>query len=316
MVGLRHKIILMAIMGSIWILLFEVGIAHVEAGDVRIAALISNIGAPFDETLEGFQKYLRKQGVSANYDLYFIEGDNGKIAQVLQKVKSNRPNLIFTLGSLATEATLKENMDTPIIAGMILRSDLLKKTPNGTGIFLEFPVETQLKWLKSFLPDAGIVGVMYNPKENHERIESAVRIAQRMGLKIEAREVHAPQDLPNALNNLGKNIDVLWGVADSLVLTPQTAKHILLFSFRNSVPFIGLSSTWVKAGALYSLESDYRDKGAQCGEMAFRVLEGTKVSSIPPAPPRKVIYSLNLHTAAHMKIKIDEKIIREAFLVY
>ena len=310
------KIVLLTIIGVITILTFGINVPHVEAGDIRIAVLISYKGDPFDEALGGFQKYLRSQGIPANYDLYSLDGDYEKVSQVLQKVKDSRPALIFTLGSLTTEAVVKEIMDIPIIAGMILRSDPLKKTSNGTGIFLEFPVEIQFKWLQHILPDTKTIGVIYNPKENRERIENAAKIVQRMGFTINAKEVHVPQDLPYALNGLSKNVDVLWGVADDLVLIPQTAKHILLFSFRNCIPLIGLSSTWVKAGALYAIETDYTDKGMQCGEIALRVLNGTKVSSIPPAPPRKVIYSLNLNTVEQMKIKISEKIIREAFRIY
>ena len=247
-----------------------------------------------------------------NYDLYPLEGDPEKVSKIIQKIKSSRPSLIFTLGSLATEATLKEIDDIPIIVSMILRADLLKKASNATGIFLEFPVETQFKWLERFLPNTKTVGVIYNPKENQERVESAGKVAQKMGMSIQAKEVRVPQDLPEALNGLSKNVDVLWGVADNLVLNSQTAKHILLFSFRNLIPLIGLSSTWVKAGALYSLESNYTDNGTQCGEIAFRVLQGAKVNSIPPSPPRKVVYSLNLNTARHMKVKISDELLRGA----
>lgn len=310
------KKILMPILSLIPILFFTGNMARAEAHNVRIAVLISYQGAPFDEALEGFKQYLRNEGISADYDIYSLEAHNEKVAQALLKVKKNKPDLIFTLGSLGTEAAVKEIVDIPIIAGMILRSDALRKTSNGTGVFLEFPVETQLKWLQTFLPDTRTIGVIYNPKENRERIRSAVRISQKMALKIETREVQAPEDLPNALNDLSKNIDLLWGVADNLVLNPQTAKHILLFSFRNFIPFTGLSSSWVKAGAIYSLESEYKDDGMQCGEMAFRVLRGTNVNSITPVPPRKIIYSLNLNTVKYMKIKIPEKLIQEAYLTY
>lgn len=312
----KQKIIDITIAALTTILVFGVHIAHIEARNVHVAVIISSKGPPFDETLEGFQKYLQRQGISTDYDLYPLEGDHEKAVPILQKIKKNAPALIFTLGSLATEITLKEIVDTPVIAGMILRPDLFQKTSNGTGVFLEFPAETQFKWLQHFLPNTKRAGVIYDPRENQERIENADRIAKKMGLKLETKAVQAPQDLPNALNNLSKNIDVLWGVADTIVLNAQTAKYILLFSFKNYIPFIGLSSAWVKAGALYSLESDYTDTGMQCGEIAVRVLQGTKVSSIPPAPPRKVIYVLNLNTAGHMKIKISEKLIREAHLTY
>ena len=291
---------------------FPLGMPQGAAKKPRIAVLISYPGAPFDQVTEGFQKYLAKQGLPVDYDLSPLEGDPAKAGQTTQKVKSNKPDLILALGSLAAELTIKEIGDTPVIAGMILRPDLFKKAFNGTGVFLEFPVETHFKWLQRFFPNARTIGVIYNPKENREKVENAGSVVQRMGMVLQARSVDTPQDLPDALNGLARQVDVLWGVPDSLVLNAQTAKQVLLFSFRNLIPFTGLSSTWVKAGALYSLESDYTDNGAQCGEIAFKLLQGTKASSIPPAPPRKVVYSLNLNTAKHMKIKIPEELLRGA----
>jgi putative ABC transport system substrate-binding protein len=315
MVWSTRKTILVTFLSLVAILSVEDMMAYVEASD-RIAVLVSFSGGPVDETLGGFQAYLRKQGISVNYDSYFLEASSDKTALSLQKVKRSKPNLIFTLGSRATEESIKECADIPIIAGMISREAPLKKTDNGTGVFLEFPVETQLKWLQRFLPNARNVGVIYNYKENHEWIENAVGIGKDLALNIEAREIRSPEDLPNALNVLARTVDVLWGVPDNIVLNSQTVKQVLLSSFRNSIPFIGLSSTWVKAGALYSLEGDYTDQGMQCGEMALKVLRGTKPSLIPPVPPRRVKYSLNLNTAEYMRIKISPKLIENAYLTY
>ncbi len=298
------------------IFIFGISRHDAEAGSFRISVFLSDPGWPFNEVLDGFQSYLRGKGISAYYDLYPLEGNPEGVGQAIQKIKMNRPHLIFTIGSLTTEATLKEVKDIPILAGMILRPKLLKASSNGTGVFLEFPAETQFKWLRQILPDIRTVGVIYHPKENQAMIENALRVAPKMGFHLKANEVHTPQALPYTLNRLAKEVEVLWGIPDELVLNPQTAKHILLFSFRESIPFEGLSSTWVKAGALYALEADYIDLGVQCGEMALGLLNGVRGNSISPKPPRKVIYSLNLKTAEQMKIKISEKVIREASQIF
>ena len=137
-----------------------------------------------------------------------------------------------------------------------------------------------------------------------------------MGLNLEAQEVRVPQELPAALKNLSSRADVLWGISDQLVLNPQTARHILLFSFRNQIPFIGLSSNWVKAGALYSLGWDYTDLGMQCGSMAYAVLQGADVRSISPATPRTVKYCVNQKTARNIKIDIPKSLLTYAEEVY
>jgi len=193
-----------------------------------------------------------------------------------------------------------------------LRTDGLKKSPNVTGVGLEFPLEVQFSWLQVLLPNAKTVGVIYSPEENQKRVEAAGRILQNLGLRIAAQEVRSPQDVPGALDNLAKRADVLWGLADSLALSPQIAKNILLFSFRNNIPFVGLSPAWVKAGALYSLEWDYGDMGAQAADMAVKVLKGAPPAIIPVASPRKVYYCLNLKTAQQLKITLSDQLVRGA----
>lgn len=137
-----------------------------------------------------------------------------------------------------------------------------------------------------------------------------------MGLILYAREVNNPKDLPNALKNIAKNSDVLWGIPDSMVFNAQTAKQILLFSFRNNIPFCGLSPSWVEAGALYSLGWDYTDIGMQGGEITWKILQGNEPKSAPIVSPRTARYFLNLRTARHMKIKISEEIIDHAHQVF
>ncbi len=94
------------------------------------------------------------------------------------------------------------------------------------------------------------------------------------------------------------------------------AQAILLYSFRNRMPFSGLSASWVKAGALYALERDYEDMGAQCAEMAEKVARGRRPASLPPAKPRKVVYTLNLKTAEHLKLSLPPELVEGAAEVY
>jgi putative ABC transport system substrate-binding protein len=79
---------------------------------------------------------------------------------------------------------------------------------------------------------------------------------------------------------------------------------------------VGLSASWVKAGAMYSLEWDFEDLGRQCGEIAERMLRGNLKQGIDYAAPRKAAYALNLNTARQMKIEFPEAIVRGAKQVF
>ena len=296
------------IIGLLLTAAFAVPAAFSGAPGDKIAVLVSSNDAPFTETVAGFSDHFAAQGYSAGYEFYRLDGDPAKAGPAVQKIKAGGAKLVFTVGSAATDAAVKGITDIPIVACLVLRTESLKKGGNATGVGLEFPLETQVAWMQRFLPRSSTIGVIYNAGENQQKVDAAAEAARKAGLKLETEQVRSPQDVPAALNNLSKRVDALWGIPDSIMLSPTIAKNVLLFSFRNSIPVVGPSASWVKAGALYSLDWDYADLGRQCGEMADRILKGAQPSSIAVASPRTVKYTLNLVTARQMKLALPEKI--------
>lgn len=290
--------------------------AQAETGGVQIAVLTSQDAAPYQEVLAGFRQYLEQHARDVTLIVHPLQGNADRASQELQQIKQEHVQLLFTLGSLATQAAVRNGSELPLLASLILNMDDLKQAKNATGVVLEFPADTQLQWLQKLLPTQLTIGVLFNAGENQEKIAAAAQAARKLGLKLMAREVATPQELPEAMNSLSQQAEVLWGITDKIVLSPQTAEPILLFSFRNRIPFVGLSTSWVKAGALYALDRDYTDLGAQCGELAQRVLQGTPARTLPFATPRKIIYSLNLKTAEHMKITIPQALVEGAAQVF
>ena len=305
---------LAALVGCIVLLLGAEYMAEGQSSGSRIVVVSSSKAAPYEEAFTGLQQALRQQGVRAQVDMHILEGDTARVRAALRALSPD--DVLVTLGTSAMQQAHAGAPTLPLVAGMILSADELQGLPNATGVFLEFPWEVQVQWLRRLLPTTKTLGILYNPKENSRRIEAAKRAARDLGFVVEVEEVHDAKELPVALENLGKRIEVLWGVVDDLVLNPQTAKQILLFSFQNRIPLVGLSTAWVKAGALYALEWDYTDIGHQCGEMVVQILGGTSARAIPPAAPRKVLYTLNQKTARHMKIDLPESLVRGAREVF
>jgi len=281
-------------------------------GDARITVIVSQDASPYLEALEGFRGYLEAQGATMPLDVRTLHGETADADAAVQAARQGNAGLVLTLGSLGTQAAVRDLHDVPIVAGLVLNVDDLGKAPNATGVVLEFPVETELSYLRKLLPAQRNVGVLYNPAENQARIDAALRVAGGLGLTMHARKVEAPRELPEALESLNRRADVLWGVADQMILNSKTAKPILLFSLRNHIPFVGLSENWVKAGAVYALDRDYRDIGRQCGEMALKILQGTPPAALPPVPPRKVLYSVNLKSARLLKLDLGGAVLQAA----
>lgn len=281
----------------------------------RIAIVTSFENSATKEMVNAFEEHLKTQGTKADFTFYNLDKSAEKAEESAGMIKQQAPDLIFSIGSLATKALARAGL--PVVAGMLAYTEFLENDSQSvTGVTLDFPVEIQFEWMLRFMPEAKNIGVLYNPEENQDNIEQAKKIAKKMGLNLVSREVYSPSDLPKSLEYLGNNADLLWGLTDKTVLNTTTAQNILLFSFRNRIPFVGLSSAWVKAGAFYALDRNYADMGKQCGDMALKILQGSQINSIKPEPPRKVVYSLNKKTAEQMKLELPESITRNAEKVY
>jgi putative tryptophan/tyrosine transport system substrate-binding protein len=300
------------------LLMFGWGFPAPARGEgVRIAVLKSQAGDPYQDMLAGFREGLERQGLSVEWAVYELNGNPARGDEALRQIRKGAPcALILSLGSLATERALSGLSGLPLISGLVLRQELLRGAPNATGVMLEFPLETQLDWLRRMLPAISTVGVMYSPAENRERVQQAEALAKRLGLNLEAVKVETPQDLPTALEQVSRKSGAIWGISDDLVLNAKTARQILLYCFRNHIPFIGLSSSWTRAGALYSLDRDYRDMGDQCAQQALKILRGVPPARIPVESPRKVLTSVNLKTMHYLNLRIPDALLKGAQTVF
>ena len=264
----------------------------------------------YNLALDGFKEALSGKGVE-----FWLAGDMGGAKRlsysVIDSIKAKSPTLILALGSAATTAVQKEFPDIPIVFSMVLNpiaSGFIKSTRssgnNLTGASLDIPVETQFRELLSVLPRVKRIGVIYNLEENREIINEASLIAKGMGLELVTAVVGSEKAVPDAIDNLLTKVDAIWSVSDNIVFTPQSIQYILLATLRNQMPFMGISPSYVKAGALMALSSDYKDVGRQAGEVASRVIAGEQPNNIPITAPRRVDLSLNAIVAEQIGIKI------------
>lgn len=274
----------------------------VQAGDAT----------PLRKSLKGFRDFFREHSLEIDTALHPLKADLSNAGDIVKLIRKKRPLIVLALGSMPLKAVCTQLGSDFIIIAVSLRRNDFECAKGVGGVYLEYPPEVQLRWMGRILPKARNVGVIYSTEQNKKKMADASRLAQNLGITILKREVSAPYQIPAALSDLADRADVLWGISDSIVLTPGTVRKMLLFSFRNKIPFVGLSKAWSKAGALYALDRNYRDIGRQCAEVAHG--EIGKEGKVPlfPQPPRLIRYYLNLKTARHLKIDISSSIVQGA----
>lgn len=287
---------------------------------VTIVVVFSRDATPYQQALKGFTEVL--EGKPYRLEEFYLGGPVPR-DRLVGKIRARRPDLILTIGSSATDFICDEIRDIPIVFSLVLPStgekELVSKMAEHGGVAgasMEIPVETQFLELKRVLPDLKRVGVLYDPDVTGELVANAGKVADKMGFELVPISVESDQEVVRQAEQLSEQVDVLWSVADSTVFSPHGLKQILLSTLRNRVPFVGLSPSFVKAGALLAFSVDYRDVGRQSGELAVRVLAGEDPSSLSLATPRSLSLSVNMNTARQIDVEIRDEVRKRAELFF
>ena len=296
--------------------------ASISRGGELIIALKSLEVQPYEIALNSFKDALTGNGYDLNIEEYVLEEDHVKPKDsLLADIKRKNPRLIVTLGSAATSYVAEEIKEIPVVFCMVLNptaSGFVRSMDasgnNVTGASLDIPLRLQFKAIRSVIPSAKRIGVIYSPQETQIVIGEAKKAAEEIGLELIDIPITSEEEVPKALHSLDGRVDALWSVADSKVFSSASTEFILLHTLRNKIPFVGLSPAFVKAGALMALAANYREVGTQCGGLAARVLSGDDPSTLPVTKPRTITMYLNLKTADIVGLKIPTDAMKGAVL--
>lgn len=296
--------------------------APVTGARELIIALKSLKVKPYDIALKSFKKTLKKKGFRLNIEEHVLQEDSKPKDRLLADFQRRNPRLIVTLGSAATSYVSEMITDRPVVFCMVLNptasgfiQSMTTSGNNLTGASLDIPLEMQFEAIRTVIPSAKRVGVIYSPQETERVIQEAKKAAEEIGLKLISIPIVSEEEVPRALRTLDGRVDALWSVADSNVFSSASTEFILLHTLRNKIPFFGLSPAFVKAGALMALAADYKEVGAQCGQLAAKVLSGDDPSSLPITIPQTITMYLNLKTAQTIGLKIPADQVKGAVVL-
>jgi putative ABC transport system substrate-binding protein len=284
-------------------------------GPVTIAVVLSREIAPYHDALRGFKEQIQGPDKKFRFVEFNLEISGQTTTELIERIRSKEPALVLSIGSAATSLIASEITDIPVVFSLVLPSrgsksleELRAAQRNVTGATMEIPLSTQFAKIREVLPSARKVGVLFDPEVSGPLVETAGEIAGAQGFDLVALPVSSENDVVRRMKELEGEVDVLWSVADSTVFTPQGLKHILLSTLRARIPFVGLSPSFVKAGALLALSCDYQDVGRQSAELAQRIIAGETPGEIRMVVPREVSMSLNLHTARQIQVAISREL--------
>ncbi len=273
----------------------------------------ADVGA-YNAAASAFRERLTPNVEILEFDL---QGDISQGRKLGRKIRASPARLVVAIGLKAALAAKLEILDIPIISCMVLtpaKYDL--PGSNMTSVGLRIPIDHQFDLIQELIPQGKRVGILFDPTKTDQTIQQAKALAKKHNLQFLSSPVSSPQEVPDTLRALLPNIDLLWLIPDSTVLTEDSLEFLLSTTLEARIPVFGFSSGLVRSGAFAGLYINYAKVGTQVAKLANVIINGGEIPQGKALPPEHVSLAINKQIAEYLGITIPQRLLKNAEEVY
>ena len=226
---------------------------------------------------------------------------------IAQRFDSQKKNLVIAITTPSAQAAFQTVHSSPVIFSAITDPEGAGLKAKGiTGVSDMTPIQKQLTLLKTLLPDAKQIGMVYNTSEQNSvvQVERTKELAAAIGLEVISVGVSSTNDMASAIDQVLMTTDVFYAHVDNSL----ASAFPLLVQKADAAnkPIIGAVEKYVTDGALATDGIDNYQIGYQTGLMAAKVLNGTAVDALPIETIDQTECLISKKVADRFKIQIPE----------
>jgi len=265
-----------------------------NAGNLKVLVVLSDANTPYQTFARTFV-----QNLPVNIEVSILERAEDF------PVQTPAVDLLVTVGVKATEL-LAAKTTTPLLAVMIPANtypNLLSRRPRASltsAIYLDQPWARQIDFLQAALPERSNIGVLHSA-DSSINISALRAELSRHGMTLTDKTLQKEDTLFADLQAVLASSDVLLAVADKTIYNSRNIRNILLSSYRRGVPLIGLSQSYVRAGALCAIYSTPEHLAAQASATSLSYAQTHKL----PEAQYPALYSIAVNQAVARTLGIN-----------
>ena len=266
-------------------------VTSLHADPLHVQVVLSERGGAYQEFSDALREELRTQE-----DILSVGDMEDTTADI---------DLIIAVGMRSASALVGSNK--PVLNVLVPKAgyDKLPKSSvanHSSVIYLDQPLERQISLLLAAIPKVKHIGVLYTTPP--PVLTNLRRLAAENNLQLFERTVGQHYSLHDALEDVLEKSEVLLVLPDSDVYNAGTIRNILLSSYRKQIPLIGISHSYVKAGALCAIYSTPKQIAAQAADA---VKQYAVTGKLPPGQyPKDFEVSVNMQVARSLDLPIKD----------
>ena len=260
---------------------------------------------------QGLEKGLAAYPGGVTIKKYRADRNLARLAGIIQILKQDEPDVIYTYGTTVTQQVLEQFKDLPVVFNIVnrpVRSSIIKSWENSgnnaTGASNQISVRNQLSTLKTVV-DYKRLGVIYNPLEQNSRIQRDIA----KGLEAEFNftlidfKVVESRNALKVIRHLKNRVDAVFIPADTMMVVHGTDLGKRLIQYK--LPAMGsLSSMVTEHCILLGLVPDYYQLGILASSKVKQILDGKRPDQIPSSRLRFFDLYVNIKTASAMEVQL------------
>lgn len=236
-----------------------------DPGDILI--ILSSDTKPYQAIVKAFQQYLDTRQSKHSFRIQTRDVEDLSDKEVAEA------SLHIAVGTVATQVLLKKNVDVPLLSTLVTNSAVSSfrdkysedRKNRFYSIVLDQPPQRVMLLGKILLPDVSQYGFLIG-EASKSLFYDYEKVAGKLKLQTTAAFTAGDRAIAQKIEQLLEYNKAIIALPDPQIMTPNTAKWLLFMSYQKSIPVIGYSNAYVKAGALAAVHSTPEDIGRQAAE--------------------------------------------------
>lgn len=247
---------------------------------LNCAVLVSQKIRPYLQVVDGI---IKEAGNAPNTVevFYLTPGDAQNNQGLIHDVGQQGVDTVLAIGPEAASLVWKFDLTIRRLYAAILDpAAILGIDAHACGISLRIPVEDQLNSISKTLPSLKKLGLMFDPVHNQPFYEAATAASIAAGIEIHPIRIFRRSQITKVW--AGLDVEAIWMVPDQTIISEKIVQYVIKEGVYRNIGVIGYNSFFVRSGAVFSFEFDYRDLGRQAGLKMLRAGSGNGCTPEPP----------------------------------
>jgi putative ABC transport system substrate-binding protein len=249
---------------------------------VEIGILQTASHPALDQVRAGFVETMQKELPSIVFTTHNAEGSMSQARTAANQFHS-KPNikLIFTIGTLASQAALQADSSKPIVYAAVSDPKMLPThDAKVLGVSDQIDMAKQVELIKKLLPNIRKVGVILNPSEPNSLTQSsaAKHLLGEAKIGYSEHAVYNASDLSMVARQAFQNNDLVLCPTDNTIAANMALIGRMALQERKALL---MSHTPIEPGALWAMGVDYRLHGTDAARLALQQISANDSGSSP-----------------------------------